>query len=40
MVQYEITERRMDLSGFGHGSVQPKDHRVCLWHIYDGGTGD
>lgn len=29
----------MDLSGVCHGSVQPQDHRVCLWHIHDSGSG-
>ena len=34
-----VQKEGWDLSGFCHGSVQPKDYRACLWRIYDGGTG-
>ncbi len=36
---HPYTERRMDLSGLRDGFVQPQDYRICLWNVYDDGTG-
>ena len=36
---HPCTERRLDLSGICYGPVQPQNHWVRLWNIYDGGTG-